>query len=176
MNAKSKILLLLAAAVLALQFLPADSAHSQEKTPAAAPAPAQPAAPPAEKILLASPEEFKSYLDAEKQAIAREREALLALRTQVRQEVEKLQSLQRQIDEKFAKEDAGQDERIKKMVKIFSTMRPDEVGPLLARLDEDLAIRVLFDMKPKTQADLLARMPPDKAAAISKKIMSKDFK
>jgi flagellar motility protein MotE (MotC chaperone) len=134
-----------------------------------------PSASEQEKIELATPEEFKSYLDSERQAIAREKEALLALKMQVKQETEKLIALQKQIEEKLTKEDEKQNEKIKKLVKIYSVMRPDEVGPLLSKLDDDLALKVLSNMKPKTQADLLARMTPEKAAEISKKLTSKDF-
>jgi len=172
MDRKKIFLSLFIVAFLTLLFLPEDAAHSQDKSLAAPATRLQ----GQDKPPLASPEEFKSYLDAERQAIAREREALLFLRTQVRQEVEKLQSLQAQIDERFAKEDAQQDDKIKKMVKIYSTMRPEEVGPLLSKFDEDLVVKIFSNMKPKTQAELLARMSPDKAAAISKKIMSREAK
>ena len=152
MKMKMGLLSLLAFMTAALPFMSADTAFSQDKAAATAGAPA-PSAEEA-KSQLATPQEFKSYLEAEKQAIAREREALLLLKMQVRQDIEKLQALQAQMDEKFTKEDAKQDERIKKMVKIYSVMRPDEVGPLIAKLDEDLALRVLFNMKPKMQADI----------------------
>ncbi len=55
-------------------------------------------------------------------------------------------------------------------------MLPDEVAPLLSKLEPSLATKVLFSMKPKDQAELLARMTPEQAAAFSMKIMNKDFK
>ncbi|MCZ7584251.1 MAG: hypothetical protein M5R36_13445 [Deltaproteobacteria bacterium] len=157
--------LVTAAAVTAV---PAQENKPEELTPAAGPE-------GGEMTVVASPEEYKRHLEAERQAIAREREALVALREQVKKDMEDLIALQKTIEDQLAAQDKREDEKIKKLVKIYSTMRPDEVTPLIMSLDEDTALRVLYQMKPKIQAEVLALMSPALAADLSKKILRKDF-
>jgi len=121
--------------------------------------------------VIGTPQEFQSYFEAEKQAIAREREALVALRSQVKQEMVELLSLQKKMEARMEEADKSREAKIKKLIKVYSSMRSDEAGNLLMRLDEELSLKVLSGMKPKLQAKILAGMTPDKAAAISKKLV-----
>lgn len=130
---------------------------------------------PVETITLASPEEYRSYMEAERAAIAREREALLVLRAEVKKDIERLTTLQAQMDQRRSKLDEERDAKVKKLVKIYASMSPEEVKPLISKLDEDLMLRVLYIMKPKEQAAILALYTPEEAAKISEKILKKSF-
>ena len=123
----------------------------------------------------ASVEEYMKNLEDQRRAIERERQALIALRTEVRTDIERLLKLQKDIDARLKVEDEAQEAKIKKLVSIYSKMKPAQVVPLLNNLDEELRLRVIYSMKSKDQASILALMSPEKAAAITQKIMKKDF-
>ncbi|MCB1154896.1 MAG: hypothetical protein H6684_00800 [Deltaproteobacteria bacterium] len=126
-------------------------------------------------VNLARPEEYKYYFDQQREAIRHEREALLALRAQVREETERLVALQTRMEAKLDKEDEEQAAKVKKLVGVYSKMRPEQAVPRLIRLDDDLALEVLYQMKSKTQAKMLAAMDPMMAAEISQRIMERNF-
>ncbi|MBZ0271689.1 hypothetical protein K8I61_06610 [bacterium] len=125
--------------------------------------------------VIAAREESRSFLEAERAAIERERESLARLRTQVKKEIDELLALEARIDAQLKARELAQDDKVKKLVKVYSAMRADDVAPLLSALDEDLALRVLYGMKAKKQAELLARMTPERAARIADRIMAVDF-
>ncbi len=139
-----------------------------EKTEAVAPAPLVPQE-------FASMEEYLKNLEDQRRSITRERQALVALRVEVRTDIDRLIKLQAEIDSRLKAEDAAQAVKIKKLISIYSKMKPDQVVPLLNNLGERLRLRVIYSMKTKDQAKILALMSPEKAADITKKIMKKDF-
>ncbi len=144
-------------------------------TPSPSPAPAEGETAPAEpaEVKLATPEEFRSYLEAQKAAIAREREALFALRAEVKKEVERLQALQAQLDARMTEIDAEYEKKIKKLTQTYNAMSPEEAKAQLVNLEEGLMLRVIAGMKPKDQAAILALFPPAEAARIAEKLLKK---
>ncbi len=124
----------------------------------------------------ASVKEYMKNLDEQRRSIEREKQALIALRTEVRADIERLLKLQKDIDSRLKVEDEQRADKIKKLVKIYSKMKPAQVVPLLNNLDENLRLQVIYQMNTKDQASILALMPAEKAAAITQKIMKKDFK
>ena len=79
------------------------------------------------------------------------------------------------MEAKLDKEDEEQAAKVKKLVGVYSKMRPEQAVPRLIRLDDDLALEVLYQMKSKTQAKMLAAMDPMMAAEISQRIMERNF-
>jgi flagellar motility protein MotE (MotC chaperone) len=123
----------------------------------------------------ASMEEYLKNLEDQRRSITRERQALVALRVEVRTDIDRLLKLQTEIDSRLNAEDEAQTAKIKKLISIYSKMKPEQVVPLLNNLGEKLRLRVIYSMKTKDQAKILALMSPEKAADITKKIMKKDF-
>ncbi|MCC6158251.1 MAG: hypothetical protein IT350_09370 [Deltaproteobacteria bacterium] len=166
------------AIVLAMISAPGAQETTTTTTPAPSPSPT-----PAEseaageaveaEVKLATPEEFRSYLEAQKAAIAREREALFALRAEVKKEVERLQALQTQLDARMTEIDVEYDKRIKKLTQTYNAMSPEEAKAQLVNLEEGLMLRVIAGMKPKDQAAILALFPPAEAARIAEKLLKK---
>lgn len=172
------VVTLACAIVLAMISAPGAQETTTTTTPAPSPSPT-----PAEgeaageaveaEVKLATPEEFRSYLEAQKAAIAREREALFALRAEVKKEVERLQALQAQLDARMTEIDVEYDKRIKKLTQTYNAMSPGEAKAQLVNLEEGLMLRVIAGMKPKDQAAILALFPPAEAARIAEKLLKK---
>ena len=170
----------LACAVVVFAVLSAPGAQEKTTTPTPAPSPGP---TPTEgeaagregatEVKLATPEEFRSYLEAQKAAIAREREALFALRAEVKKEVERLQALQAQLDARMTEIDAEYDKKVKKLTQTYNAMSPAEAKAQLVNLEEGLMLRVIAGMKPKDQAAILALFPPAEAARIAEKLLKK---
>ena len=117
-------------------------------------------------------EEHDSFLKEELERIEREKRALAAMRAEIKTEIEKMESSRRQLEILFAKMDERKEKRIGKLVKVYQGMEPTEVVPLFANLDEKIMLAVLFRMKEKKQAAILALMNPEKAADISQKLLT----
>ncbi|HOD70710.1 MAG: MgtE intracellular N domain protein [Deltaproteobacteria bacterium ADurb.BinA179] len=110
----------------------------------------------------------------------RQREEALSIRQQ------ELEKLEKQIDEKIRKLrelDAGikaevaayrqiSDERIKHLVKIYSSMKPKAAASLMDSLDTDVAVEVFLNMKGEIAGGILSYMDTAKAATITQRLMS----
>ncbi len=110
----------------------------------------------------------------------RQREEALALRQQ------ELEKLEKQIDEKIKKlrkldEDIKaevaayrqiSDERIRHLVKIYSSMKPAAAASLMNNLDTDVAVEVFLNMKGEIAGGILSYMDTTKAATITQRLMN----
>jgi flagellar export protein FliJ len=59
------------------------------------------------------------------------------------------------------------DKPIGRLARIYAGMAPAKAGPLLERLDLDLATRIVAKMKPQESAELLPFLSPERALAMS---------
>jgi flagellar motility protein MotE (MotC chaperone) len=64
----------------------------------------------------------------------------------------------------------GQD-RIEQLSGVYAAMPPGDVAELLAKMDLDLAVSVIRQMKKKISASVLAAMKPERALLISRRIL-----
>jgi flagellar motility protein MotE (MotC chaperone) len=64
----------------------------------------------------------------------------------------------------------GQD-RIAQLSGVYSAMPPADAAQLLGKLDLDLAVSVIRQMKKKVSASILAAMNPDRALLVSRRIL-----
>ncbi len=169
----------LAVALLFMMTVASAAAEKEEATPTPAPAPGAKAleagGDETEPAVLAGPEEYMKNLEAQRRAIAREQEALMTLRAEVKADVEKLLVLQKKMDERLKVMDEEEAKRLKRLVQIYSAMSPDEIVARLAMLDDDLQLKILSGLKAKQQAQVLAAMPPGRAAELSKKLVREKY-
>jgi flagellar motility protein MotE (MotC chaperone) len=110
----------------------------------------------------------------------RQREEAIAIRQQ------ELETLEKQLDEKLRKLqelDAGikaevaayrqiSDERIKHLVKIYSSMKPNAAASLMNNLDTGVAVEVFLNMKGEIAGGILSYMDTTKAANITQRLMN----
>lgn len=63
-------------------------------------------------------------------------------------------------------------DRIKHLVKIYSSMKPNAAATLMNQIDIDVATEVFLNMKGEIAGGIIAYMDAQKAAAITKRLMS----
>jgi flagellar motility protein MotE (MotC chaperone) len=120
------------------------------------------------------PPEFSEYLLVEKERLRKEAEKLEArkkelslLEKRVKEQIAVLKDLENTIDEKLKKIEVIYDRRFKLLVKAFSEMRAAKAAALLLNMDQDMALKILSQLKSSQVASILSAMPPEKAAALS---------
>jgi len=62
---------------------------------------------------------------------------------------------------------------IKKLAKIYESMRPEQAAPVLAKLKDDEIINILFKMRQRNAAKIIASFDPQLAARITRKMGGK---
>lgn len=97
-----------------------------------------------------------------------QREALLqATEERINQKIAKLDSMQKSIDESLKKQDQQDDAKLKSLVKIYETMKPQDAAHIFEQLDLPVLLEVLERMKELKTAPILASMDPAKAKAVT---------
>lgn len=99
----------------------------------------------------------RKEIEAEERELAKERKELEALRTEV--------------EELMSKKQAIAEEKLSYIAKLLDAMKPDEMGGLIANLDNSTIMDVLPRMKPQTASRVLATLPPERAAKITMELI-----
>ena len=105
----------------------------------------------------------------EKALAAKERE-LAALRRDVDEKLARIEKLQRDVQAKLDVINAVPDKEFTNLIKIYSSMKPSKVAPLLDKMTVDEAVRILRAMKTGAVARIIPKLDADKAVAVSKKL------
>ncbi|MFZ5776059.1 MAG: MotE family protein [Thermodesulfobacteriota bacterium] len=118
-------------------------------------------------------------------ASLKSREDAIAVREQaVAAKEAELKQLAKEVDEKYARLIARQEElkkqiggmggvreqRFRNLVKIYTTMSPSKVAPLLDKMDDDEATEILKAMKAEQVAKILPKIEPTKAVRLSRQL------
>lgn len=110
----------------------------------------------------------------------KQREELLRIRQQELNELEKridekirrLSVLEASIKVELSSYKQVSDERVKHLVKIYSSMKPNAAANLMNQIDLEVATEVFLNMKGEIAGGILSYMDTQKAAAITKRLMS----
>ena len=98
-----------------------------------------------------------------------EREKYLnSLAEQIDGRLAKIERARNEIAEFMAGRDKRENEKLKKLAEFYEAMPPEQAATLFKSVDDDLAIKILDLMAPKKVGLILAQMPPDRAAKITK--------
>jgi len=101
-----------------------------------------------------------SWIEAEKRKIQAEQLELSLERRQ-------LEALKREVEGLLAQRKRVAGERIAYLAKLFNEMKQDEISKLMAELDDETIVAVLPQMKTKSASQVLAMLPPERAARIT---------
>jgi flagellar motility protein MotE (MotC chaperone) len=83
--------------------------------------------------------------------------------------VEELEIKRRDIASKLEGRVQEDEESVKKLVDMYSNMKPQSAAQVIASLDDELAINILKRMKKQEAGSILNYMPPQKAKLLSEK-------
>ena len=115
------------------------------------------------------------------QALAQRRDTLEAREKSLQQREMTIAAVEKRLDEKAAalegmkaeliqlvnRRNQVNDERLQRLVKIYEAMKPREAAQILQKLDTDVAIGVMAQMKEKKLAPILGFMEPGRAQTLS---------
>jgi len=108
----------------------------------------------------------KEALEAEKRELLTKKEELLLMEKRVQEQMAALKELINNAEVKLQELKGIQDERFRLLVKSYSEMRPSKAAQMLINMDRETAVKILSQLKSSQVANILAAMPPDKAAAL----------
>ena len=132
--------------------------------------------------------EEEQSTEALKQSLRIREKELSEKETELKKKETQLNLLQEEIDTRFAevndlqntlnaqaiklaeREKALQDTKITHLVKTYSSMEADKAAAILDKLQLDIVVRILGNMKGKDAGGILAMMTPDKGALISERL------
>lgn len=114
-----------------------------------------------------------------KQSTSIEEERLRILQEDLAKKTEELKKLKEEIDAKIKRQEElkaeltrAQEERYQKLAKIYEQMPPEEAATRIEKLDDETAVNLILAIKPRQAAKILANVNPEKAAILSKLLLS----
>lgn len=166
------------AALIALSWLDAfdirpvfaEQAQKAAETAAVASAPA----PEAEKGILAVLIRKEKELQAREEELARNEERLNIVKADIEQRLGELKREHEEIAALVKKIDEINDQRNKKIVKIYESMSPEEAADRLEKLDEEMAVMILASMSERKAAKVLSFVDISKSAKLSQSLRVKN--
>lgn len=113
--------------------------------------------------------ERKKELDLREAELKKMEEDLQAQKVELERKIAELDSLRDKISGILQDRVQMDQEKLDKLVQVYSDMKPEQAAKVLDALDEGLAIEIIGRMKKKNAADILNLLKPEKAQMISEK-------
>ena len=122
---------------------------------------------PAEIELLQKLSERRAELDKRAAELSQREVLLEATEKRIDEKIAKLAALEKDIGGAVDKQSAEDEARIKSLVKIYETMKPQDAARIFEQLDMPVLLGVLEHMKELKVAPILAALDPAKARAVT---------
>jgi flagellar motility protein MotE (MotC chaperone) len=116
----------------------------------------------------------KVQLEKEEKRIAEKKAELLAIQDDINKKILKLTKLRDEIKSERANKKAAEDQQFKHLIKIYSTMKPQNAAELIEKLDIKFAIELLSKMKGDDVGKILSFVKIEKAAKISEGLIKQN--
>lgn len=129
---------------------------------------------PTEKSLLAAINARQRELDQKDDELKTQEERLKVIKADIDARIAELNKVHGKIEAFVKKIDEVNDERIKKLVKIYESMNPEEAANRLEKLDEDIAVMILVSVNEKKAAKILGFVDVDKSVRLSRSLRVKN--
>ncbi len=126
-----------------------------------------------EKSLISALMRRQKELDAREQELKVKEARLLSIEKDIEARIDELNGIHNRIEGFVKKIDAINDDRIKKIVKIYDLMKPEEAASRLEKLNEDMAVTVLSSLSEKKAAKILGLMDVGKSVKLSQALKIK---
>lgn len=149
-------------------------AEQAQKTEAAAQAPVASSPADAEKGILAALNRKEKELQSREEDLARNEERLNIVKADIEQRIAELKREHDEIAALVKKIDEINDQRNKKIVKIYESMNPEEAASRIEKLDEEMAVMILASMSERKAAKVLSFVDVSKSAKLSRSLRVKN--
>lgn len=111
----------------------------------------------------------KEELDAREKELTELEEELQRQKVELDKRLTQLDEMRNQIAQTLKDRVEVDQEKVTKLVDLYSNMKPKQAADILGSLNEELAVEVLAKMKKKSAAEIMNLLPPDKARVLSEK-------
>ena len=119
------------------------------------------------KGLLASIQRRQKELDDREEDLKAREERLQAVKKDIDAKIKELEKVRSEIEAFAGKIDDADNDRVKRLVKIYESMTPEEAAPRFEKLDTRLAVLILSSMKPKNAAKILEFVKVERSVKLS---------
>ncbi len=108
----------------------------------------------------------------EASSLAKERDALDIRKTELDARQKQIDALDKQVSAKLQKYEQMSNDRVTNLAKLYDGMEPASVAKLMASLDDSIVVAIIPRMKQKNASEVLSLIPPQRAAKLSKDIIT----
>lgn len=128
----------------------------------------------AELDLLESLAERRKQLNEREAALRLKENLLQAAERQIDERIKQLKTLEAKIQTKLKKQDALNDQQYRRLVKIYSSMKPKEAARIFNGLKMPILVDLMRSMKAAAGSQILAKMNAEKARELTLMLVAKD--
>jgi flagellar motility protein MotE (MotC chaperone) len=111
----------------------------------------------------------KDELDAREKELSQLEEELQRQKVELDKRIKQLEGMRNQIAQTLKDRVEVDQEKVNKLVDLYSNMKPKQAAEVIGSINEDLAVEVLAKMKKKNAAEIMNLLSPDKAKVLSEK-------
>lgn len=111
----------------------------------------------------------KEELDLREKELSQLEEELQRQKVELDKRIQQLEDMRSQIAQVLKDRVEVDQEKVTKLVDLYSNMKPKQAAEILGTINEDLAVEVLAKMKKKNAAEIMNLLPSDKAKVLSEK-------
>lgn len=131
--------------------------------------------PEEEKIIkaLENIEKKKEMINEKEQKLTRMEEHLLLQEKELGKKADELLALKNEIESYLRKSEVERSNRIKWLAQVYEKMRPEEVAPIIEKLEGGLALEILSQMDQRQVGRILEAMKIESAVKLAQKLGEK---
>ena len=111
----------------------------------------------------------KEELDTREKDLTELEEELQRQKVELDKRIAQLEEMRNQIAKTLKDRVEVDQEKVNKLVDLYSNMKPKQAADVIGSLNEELAVEVLAKMKKKNAAEIMNLLPPEKARVLSEK-------
>ena len=117
---------------------------------------------------------MKLEIEKQEKSVAAKKAELLSIQDEINKKIEKLTELRDEIRAEVAKKQVIEDQKLKHLIKVYSTMKPQNAAELIEKLDIKLAVELMSKMKGDDVGKILSFVKIEKAAEISEGLVKRE--
>lgn len=116
---------------------------------------------------------MKAELKTQEEELANKRAELVEIQEKINKDIAELSQLRDEIRARMATQKEVEDDKLKHLIKAYSTMKPQKAATLIEKLDMAFAIELLSNMKGDAVGNILSFVDTERAARISEQLASR---
>jgi len=120
--------------------------------------------------LIVSLQKREERVNIRENELATQEAYLRSLKKEIEERIEYLRQVEKKITDLVEVKKTVEDEKLRKLAKVFEETPPEQAGPLLSQLDVDIAAQLILKMNGRKAGKMWGYVDPKKAVEISKKL------